>query len=195
MSHLLLVQSVILNRPCGERSSNSIKTEARRAAVTTLGGPHRDNAAAAEAMSPLAAADGRWRPNNVFSSLGWHLYQRLLSTGGKTQRDHLPVSGEKKKEKSVSMTTLVFKLPCRFRHGSWHKVSYHYFFSAHLHFAPAHFRSTFLPPAELSRTITSPIILLRLCRLLPLIFLFLSPRLWWSYLFPKARPLGLRWEN
>lgn len=191
MSHLLLVQSVILNRPCGERSSNSIKPEARRAAATTHGGPHRDNAATAEPMSPLVAADGQQR--SLFSRMT-SLSAAIVNRRKNTKRP--PASQRrKKKEKSVSMTTLVFKLPCRFCHGSWHKVSYHYFFSAHLHFAPAHFRSTFLPPAELSRTITSPIILLRLCRLLPLIFLFLSPRLWWSYLFPKARPLGLRWEN
>lgn len=96
MSHLLLVQSVILNRPCGERSSNSIKTEARRAAVTILGGPHRDDTAAAEAMSPLVAADGQQRsPFFRMTSLS----AAIVNPGGKTQRDHLPVSGGEKKEK------------------------------------------------------------------------------------------------
>lgn len=60
-------------------------------------------------------------------------------------------------------------------------MSYHYFFFCLLHLACAAFSSTYLPPIELSCSITAPITL--------------SPPLshfpfFDTYLFPKAAPLG-----
>lgn len=125
-------------------------------------------------MSALRAIDGQ----HLFYS-GWHLYRPALSSTRKTQRDPPPLSLA---QKSVSMTTLVSKLPSHFCQRGWHKVSYHYFFS-HLHLASAAFSSTSLPPIELSCTITAPIILLKLCLLLSLIFLSLI-----AIYFPKQHP-------
>lgn len=87
-------------------------------------------------------------------------------------------------QKSVSMTTPVSKLPSHFCHGGWQKVSYHYFFFfCLLHLACAAFSSTYLPPVELSCSITAPITLLKLFLRLSLIFLSLIP-----IYFPKPHP-------
>lgn len=74
-------QCVILNRPCGERSSNSIKTETYWSSLWNPRRTGRDNAAPAEAMSALRATDDQ----HLFFS-GWHLYRRALSSAGKNTK-------------------------------------------------------------------------------------------------------------
>lgn len=143
-----------------------------RAAFRILGGTAPDNTAAAKAMSALRSIDGQ----HLFFS-GWHLYRWPLSSAGKTPacqqyKNQFPWQRRSPNFQVISVTEADRR---------WAIITF--FFFCLLHLACAAFSSTYLPPVELSCSITAPITLLKLFLRLSLIFLSLIP-----IYFPKPHP-------
>lgn len=183
----LVVQCVILNKPCGEHSSNSIKIETHRAAFTILSRLLRTiqlERKQGQRSEPLMADNNFFfRMTSLSVAIVIHWKNTKRPPACQQHKNQFPWQRWSLNFQVVSVTeadirwVIIVSTP------------------THLYLASASFSLTFWLPTELSCTITAHIIHLKLCLLLPLIFPFLFSCSLIKVFMSQGCTPGLRWET